>query len=426
MVIQPKDSRISQICVIICLVVNSTSTAPEPAPDFPTPLYFEEIPRIAKENRAEVRAAQARINASRQRENIVSGLEDPMISPSIDHWPFGMSEADVSFGIEQRFPLSKIRGQQRRGAKAQTLVSQAEASRTTLDVQINATDAFLMLYERRGMLILLEKQKDLLTEIVAAVNARYRSGSSTSTQADVIRSEIELARIKTQIVFLQSQIKSSEAMLNASLGREVNAPVPQLVLNVNSLQLSDSHTVVTTALMKRPEIAVAQAQIQGTLAQIRVMHSMYWPMLTVRGGPAFTMEEGPGLMFMLGISVPIWRSKLRAGVAEAQEMERMTRSELQAMKRMIEGEALSAFNNIKAEKNRYTLLKNDVLARVNQSISPTLSEYATGLLPLVSVIESVRMLRMTQEELLQAEVAVGSTWIRLRSAMGTLEEVNDE
>ena len=426
MALQVKKNSISQFCILICFLFRNSLPALDSASDLQSPLVFEEIPKIAKERRAEVRVAQEQINVSRHREVIVSGLEDPMISPSIDHWPFGMGGADVSIGIAQRFPFSRVRGQQREGAEAQTLVSQAEANRTTLDVQTDAADAFLMLYERRGMLRLLEKQRDLVMEIVAAVNARYRSGSSTSTQADVIRSEVELARVTTQIEFFQSQIRSSEAMLNARLGREVSVSVPELIFNVDSLNLSDSQTVMSMALTKRPEVAIALAQIQGALAQVRVMRSMYWPMLTVRGGPAYTMEEGFGLMFMLGISVPIWRGRLRAGVAEAQAMERMAQADLMAMKRMVEGEALSAFNSILAQKTRYTLLKKDVLARVNQSINPALSGYATGLLPLVSVIEAARILLMTQEELLGAEVAVGASWIRLGRAMGTLEESIDE
>lgn len=410
--------------MLFCLIIENPPAAPEPVHELPAKLYFEEIPKLAKEWRAEVRSAQERVNASRQREKVVSGLEDPMISPSIDHWPFGMSNADVSLGIEQRFPISRILGQQKQNARIQTRIAQLEAFRTILDVQVNAANAFLMLYELREMKLILEKQKDLIEEIVASVNARYRSGSKTSTQADVIRSEVEFARINTQFKSLQSEIKASEAMFNTSLSRQVNFAIPELVFNINNIKFNDSQTVISTALSRRPEIAIMQAQIESALTQIRIMRSMYWPMLTVQGGPAYTMEEGSGLMFMLGISIPVWRGKLRAGVAEAKAMERMARADLEAMQRMVEGEVISAYNNIITEKTRYTLLKDDVLARVNQGIGPALSGYATGLLPLVSVIEAVRMLLMTQEELLQAEVSVGLSWIRLMRAAGIMEGNN--
>ncbi|MEY4581369.1 MAG: hypothetical protein RL701_6072, partial [Pseudomonadota bacterium] len=37
---------------------------------------------------------------------MVSALEDPMVSPSLDHLPFRLDGASVSLSVEQRFPLS--------------------------------------------------------------------------------------------------------------------------------------------------------------------------------------------------------------------------------------------------------------------------------------------------------------------------------
>lgn len=48
-------------------------------------------------------------------------------------------------------------------------------------------------------------------------------------------------------------------------------------------------------------------------------------------------------MAMVGLSLPIWRGKLRAGVAEAQAMRAMSEAELRAMTRMIEGTPRIAF-----------------------------------------------------------------------------------
>ena len=51
------------------------------------------------------------------------------------------------------------------------------------------------------------------------------------------------------------------------------------------------------------------------------MRSMYKPMAMVRVGRASTMAEGPGAMLMIGVSVPIWRERLRSGVAEAKAID---------------------------------------------------------------------------------------------------------
>ena len=56
--------------------------------------------RLATERRAEIDAARARTLAGEARPTIVSALDDPMIAPSLDHLPFMLERADVSFTIE--------------------------------------------------------------------------------------------------------------------------------------------------------------------------------------------------------------------------------------------------------------------------------------------------------------------------------------
>ena len=62
----------------------------------PSPLALPDVIRIAAERRDEIRAAHARTRAGEARRTIASALPDPMISPALDHLPFGLDGADVS------------------------------------------------------------------------------------------------------------------------------------------------------------------------------------------------------------------------------------------------------------------------------------------------------------------------------------------
>ena len=124
----------------------------------PSPLGLGDVIRLASERRDEIQAARARIRAGEARPAIVSALADPMISPSLDHLPFMLGGADVSFTIEQQIPLSGIRGHRRASALADVDRLRAEASRTTLDVGLQAVNAFLMVQERRRTAALVTEQ----------------------------------------------------------------------------------------------------------------------------------------------------------------------------------------------------------------------------------------------------------------------------
>ena len=215
-------SRVTAL--VLCLgawASQAVAQAPGPLPD---PLTLGDVVRLAGERRDEIDAARARTRAGEARPDIVSALDDPMISPSLDHLPFMLEGADVSVTIEQRIPLSGIRGHRRASALADVDRLRADARRTVLDVGVQAANAFLMLQERRRTSALVDEQLTFARDVVTAANARYASG--TAPQSDVLRAEVEVARLEALARALVSEVRGAEAMLNTSLALDADQPVP--------------------------------------------------------------------------------------------------------------------------------------------------------------------------------------------------------
>lgn len=388
--------------------------------EVPSPLTMAAVVRVASERRDEIQAARARALAAEARPTIVSALEDPMVSPSLDHLPFMMEGADVSVAVEQRFALSGIRGHRRASARADLDRLRADAIRTTLDVEVQAANAFLMLQERRNTAALVTEQIAFAGDVVSAVNARYAGG--TAPQADVLRAEVEVARLEAFAKALVSEVRGAEVMLNTSLARDSETPVPPLA-PIAFAQSLPSWPTIKAALTSRPELAGGRAEVARAEAEVQVMRDMYRPMVTLRTGPSYTMAEGRGWMGMVGLSLPIWRNKLRAGVAEAQAMRAMSEADLRAMSRMVEGEAAVAVTQLQAALDRRSALNTDVLPRARMVIEPAVAGYASGQLPLVSVIEAVQALWRVQSDLISADIEFGLAWARLGRALGSYEAI---
>jgi len=384
----------------------------------PSPLTLGDVLRIASERRDEIQAARARTRAGEARPIIESALEDPMVIPLLDHLPFMMAGADVSVTIEQRIPLSGIRTHRRSSALADVERLRAEEGRTALDVSLQAAGVFLMLQERRRMASLISEQIAFARDVVTAANARYASGMVP--QSDVLRAEVEVARLEALARGLASEMRGAEAMLNTTLARDVDLPVPPLD-PLTLAQPVPSWLAIKAALISRPELAAGRAEVARADAEVQVMRDMFRPMATIRTGPSYTMAEGRGWMAMFGLSLPIWRGKLRAGVAEAQAMRAMSEADLRAMTRMIEGEAAVAVNQVQAARDRQIALSSDVLPRARMAIEPAVASYASGQLPLVSVIEAVQALWLVQSDLIAADTALGLAWARLGRAIGSYE-----
>ena len=419
-------NRVSLIRLVAVLALtvsggSTTALAQEPAPlPLPTPLTLGDVIRVASERRDEIQAARARIQAGQARPAIVSALADPMISPSLDHLPFMLGGADASFTIEQQIPLSAIRHHRRASALADVDRLRAEAGRVTLDVGVEAANAFLMLQERRRTAALVAEQLTFARDVVSAATARYASG--TAPQSDVLRAEVEVARFEALSRALASEVRAAEAMVNTSLALDADGAVPPLAPLALTAPLP-SWPEIKSALSSRPELAAAQADIARAEADVQVMRDMSRPMATIRTGPAYTMAEGKGWMAMVGVSLPIWRGRIRAGVAEAEAMRAVSQADLRAMTRMIEGDAAVAVQQVNAARDRRISLATNVLPRARMAIDAAVAGYTAGQLPLVSVIEAVQSLWLVQADVIAAETELGLAWARLGRAIGSYEGI---
>jgi outer membrane protein TolC len=411
---EARDGCMSRPVCVLVLVASALGVArAEESQRAPAPLRLAEVIALAREHRAEILAARARARAASDRPATVSALEDPMILPSIDHLPFMGGGADWSFVVEQRFPLSGIRGHRRRGAEAQARGAVADAERVQLDVELEAASAFVMLREERTMATIVAEQQALAQELVTAAIARY--GAGKGTQAEVLRAETDVARLDGEVTARTAEVRAAEAMLNTAIGRDPDAVVPALA-PATADEPPPQAATVTAALERRPELRAGRAEIDRTRAEVSVMKDMYRPMAMVQTGPSYTMTDGAGWMLMVGVTIPVWRGKLRAGVGEANAMTEMAEQDLVAMRRMVEGDAVVARERVIAARARWLALRDQVVPRARAAIEPTLASYTSGQLPLVSVLEAAQALWSARMDLATAERRLGEAWARLSRA----------
>lgn len=406
----------SQLAWCLPWVLVSTVVRADDQVALPAPLRVVDVVRLARDRRAEVVAARARASAARERPAITSALDDPQIFASLDHVPFMGGGADASLLIEQSFPLSRIRGHRRDVAEADARRAVAEIDRVGLDVELDAAGAFWMLAEIRDAAKILENQRELAAQVVSAATARY--ATSSGPQADVLRAQLEIAKLDGEQRASAAEIRAAEAMLNASLARTPDAPIPELDAALPDDAPPVAADVEATAGGGRPELRVGRAEIARSEAEVAVMEAMSTPMAMVRTGPSYTMSDGAGWMVMVGLTVPLWRDKLHAEVAEARSMADMARADLDAMRRMVTAQAAAARERVIAARERYLALRDSIVPRARDAMTATLAAYAANQLPLVGTLDAAQALWSAQRDLVMARAELGRAWARLCRATG--------
>jgi hypothetical protein len=106
----PSGARWITAPFAVSVALWSTDAGAPGRPVLPSPLGLRDVIRIAVERGDDIQASRARIRAGEARPTIALALEDPMLSPSLDHLPFMPGGADVSVTIEQRSRFRRFDG----------------------------------------------------------------------------------------------------------------------------------------------------------------------------------------------------------------------------------------------------------------------------------------------------------------------------
>ncbi len=396
-----------------------TSTA-RAAPPLPSPLHVDDALAYARQHRAEIESAKSKAAAAEKTPAVVSGLPDPMVMGSIDHLPFkGAMGADWSVMVQQEFPLSGILGAHRRAAEADAKAVASNVSTVSLDVELESLTAFLMRVEIDRMGTVVDEQVTISLQVLGVTRARLAGGEGSA--AEVIRAEADVARLEGQRKQLDAEAVGANAMLNAALARPTAGALPPLEMTLPIAEPPPVAKLVALALERRPELATMKSYAVAANEKVSVMDAMYTPMAFARAGIAYRMDTGYGGMLLFGISIPLWREKLAAGVDEAKSMVAMADADVAAMAKMIEGDVAVARARVMAARVRVATSHDKVVPLSKKAVELTVINYASGESSLVAVLDATRMLREARMEEIAAELATARAWAALGRAIGAVK-----
>ena len=337
----------------------------------------------------------------------------------LEHLPLSLMGANYSVQLQQDFPLSAVRGRREEVALREAEASRAKTAVASLDVEAAAARSFLMLVEAQRMQVVVSGLKKVATQIHSAVQARVSTGQGSLGES--VRAEVEVARLQGELEALEREVAGAWAMAEASMGHATaGATIPLAVLQTPTQNPQEVSALLSTAIELRPELAQMRAMREAARANIGVMGSMYFPMAFVRVGAAHTMSDGPGAMAMAGLTLPLWREKLGAGVAEARAMDAMAAAELDAMQTMIAGEVGAGRERVLGARARYLATRDRVAPLSRQAVELALNSYMAGQQPLVSVLDALRTQGDVQMSSVRAEVQLALAWVELSRATGKI------
>ncbi len=148
--------------------------------------------------------------------------------------------------------------------------------------------------------------------------ARQRNAVNQATLQDVLRAQMEQERLRTEIANLEDSRQPLAAQFKAALGLPAPAPEPPLPARFETTPLTVAPSnLLAAAYAHNPRLAVMAAEVQRAEAALALAAKAGVPDFSAGLMTDFKMTP---LLFrpLASVTLPVWRAKIRAQLAEAQ------------------------------------------------------------------------------------------------------------
>jgi len=358
------------------------------------PLLSRLIEEALEKNPAVI-AAQEAAAAARFRPPQARSLPNPMFVT--EYTNDGLSP---SLGSQEMTTLAFMWGQElpyagKRGLRADVLARAADQvdqqlERVKLSVAAAVQRAYYDLLLSRNLLALIREQQEIWRQTEGVIRARYAVGRGG--QPDVLRAQVEVVRIERPLVEQEAEAEIRVAQLNQLLDRPAGTPLvteARLALSPVDEGLEEmlQRLEARSPEVKSAALGVARSELGVALAQ-----KEFKPDFLVQGGYMNRGGLDPMWVAGLGISVPLYRERLKSGVAEAQAQSRSNERFLDWVRLMLRFRTEQRVAQLEAAERIAVLYAGGVIPQDRLSVDASMASYQTGQTPFVTVLETLTTL----------------------------------
>jgi len=266
-------------------------------------------------NQPKVEAAYFDWRASVERTTIERSLPDPRLT----------FEAYIADMIMSLMPglMVDIPGPGKLKAAANVASAESrgkyfEFESSVLETAFDLKKAYYQLYFLEDRIRVNRQTLDLLRDLERLARAQNDVGKVTLQ--DVLRAQIEQERLTTEIANLEDSRGSLLEQFKAALGLTPGQPAPPVPGQFESTSLDlTSEQLLATALARNPRLKAMEAEVHRAEASLRLAYKARVPDFSVGG--EVDVKASPAIWNpQFSMTLPIWRDKIAAQIAEAQAM----------------------------------------------------------------------------------------------------------
>jgi outer membrane protein TolC len=374
-------------------------------------------PRIAAAN-ALTAAAEARIAPARRPPD--PQLQFGLMNRSLPGFglsdPLGMNQIQVM----QMVPFPGKLGLAGRVAAERAEGQRARSADVAWDTRARAAMEFYEIYRMDRSIAVANETLRLLRDLGETARTMY--GVGQGRQADVLRAQVEIARMDEELTRMKTERVAAAARLNALLDRGTDQPVGNVVLPQFPESLPPLDTLVAEAQANRPMVKAGEADLRSADAGVRLARREIWPDLTF--GAQYGQRPMPDgtdhmISLMVGVTVPVFAgSRQLAMRREAEAMRLMASADLEGMRADTRGRVAELYAAIQRSRRLAGLYRGTILPQSRATVTSSLSSYRVGGVDFMTLLDNQMTVNRYRQELYQLDAEQGQALAELEMMLG--------
>ncbi|MFV2069729.1 MAG: TolC family protein [Pirellulales bacterium] len=372
-----------------------------------------------------IQAARLQVDSLANLVPVAASLQDPTLGANVYVEPVqtAAGQQEVGLTAAQNLPWFGKLSTRADVAEQETEVARAQLAAAELDVVDRIKRAYYQLYFVEHALRITEEDKSQLDLIERIVDRKYRVERNVSQQ-DLLRVQVEVARLETEIVEFRQQVESAQA----ALARQLHVSPDTRLRTLERLPAEELPRDLTAlyrrAVAARPELHALLAAVERDRRVTALARLDYYPDVTLGAtwidtSPAGISAGANGRdAFLIGVNVnlPIYRARLESAVRSAETKAVSTARLYDSVKDQTLEEIKDLFEKVTSQEELLQLFREDIIPKARQTLEQSITAYQVGEVDFLQMIDNWR-------ELLQFQITEKKLETQLRQSLASLARV---
>jgi outer membrane protein TolC len=376
----------------IVLFFGQFLLASEQQSDANSPVTLQDYLRYAALDNAGLKAAFEQWKAAVEQVPQAEALPDPKFTYGnfIEEVETKVGPQRQRVGIMQVFPwFGKIE------ARTDAAAANAKAARkryeaAKLKLFFNVKDAF---YEYVYLARAIEIARDNL-ELIKGFEevARIKYMVVAATHPDVIRAQVELAKIEDVLKSLEDLREPIVARLNAVLNRRGFEMLPWPRKEDFRKAEVDRRQMISLLRRMNPELAALDFRVEAARHRVELAKKKFWPDVGVGVDSIRTDDGKDPVILMFTMNLPIWRESYKAAELQAKANVRKTSQQKTETENTLIARAERVLYGFDDSDRKIKLYGDILVPKAGELLEASETAYAGGTIDFLSLIDAQRTL----------------------------------